>query len=380
MLVLLLIGVALGAGLLNYLKPSTQTIANDKATAAALAQAKDALIGFASGVNITGAQRPGDLPCPDNWPAGSLNVGTAMTPCDTLASRIGRLPSKTLGLPDLRDGAGERLWYAVSTNFKNSTRTVVPLNSDTPGDFTVDTGAGTINNVIAIVFSPGPALGTQVRDTANQNNVANYLEGENGNGDAIFATALATAAFNDKLLLITPDNFFPAVEYRVAREIRANLAAYFAANNYYPFASNYGDATFKCVPGLTRGRLPKPATPYDIATDCPGLLDWAGLAQPGSWFTANDWHLLTYYTVAPACTNATLNCTGIGLLQVKGTAVPNDNKQALVIVAGRAIGQPRPCTAVGHCLDDPENTNLDDVYVKLPISSTFNDKVVIVAP
>lgn len=380
MLVLLLIGVALGAMLLSYLKPSTLAINSDKATAAALAQAKDALIGFATGVNIIGAQRPGDLPCPDTWPAGSLNVGTATTPCNTLASRIGRLPWKTLGLPDLRDGAGERLWYAVSTNFKNNTRTGV-LNSDTPGDFTVNTGAGTINNVIAIVFSPGPALGAQVRDGANQDNIANYLEGENANSDAIFATALATETFNDKLLLIAPDNFFPAVEYRVAREIRANLAAYFAANNYYPFASNYGDATFKCVPGLTRGRLPKPATPYDIATDCPGLLDWAGAAQPSSWFTTNNWHLLTFYTVAPACTNATLNCSGAGFLTVKGTAVPNDDKRAVVIIAGRALaGQNRPCAGVADCLDDPENTNLDDVYIKLPISSTFNDKVMIVAP
>jgi hypothetical protein len=31
------------------------------------------------------------------------------------AERLGRLPWKTLGLPDLRDGDGERLWYAVSS-------------------------------------------------------------------------------------------------------------------------------------------------------------------------------------------------------------------------------------------------------------------------
>ena len=32
----------------------------------------------------------------------------------------GRLPWKTLAIPDLRDGAGERLWYAVSVRFKRN--------------------------------------------------------------------------------------------------------------------------------------------------------------------------------------------------------------------------------------------------------------------
>ncbi len=32
--------------------------------------------------------------------------------------RLGRLPWKTLGLPDLRDAFGERLWYAVSSKHK----------------------------------------------------------------------------------------------------------------------------------------------------------------------------------------------------------------------------------------------------------------------
>src|SRR5262249_17835018 len=117
-LVFLVLGVAFSSLLFSYITPFGPTINNDKVTSAALVQARAALTGVAAGVNLTGAQRPGDLPCPD-----LNNDGTAEASCSTLVSRIGRLPWKTLGLPDLRDGAGERLWYAVSTNFKNNPRT-----------------------------------------------------------------------------------------------------------------------------------------------------------------------------------------------------------------------------------------------------------------
>ena len=62
---------------------------------------------------------PGYLPCPD-----PDDDGWAESTCGSLArhlgqaERLGRLPWKTLGLPDLRDGRGERLWYAVSTRYK----------------------------------------------------------------------------------------------------------------------------------------------------------------------------------------------------------------------------------------------------------------------
>jgi hypothetical protein len=281
------------------------------------------------------------------------------------------------------------LWYALSVNFQDNPSSS-PLNSDTAGQFTI-TGSSPANNVIAIVFAPGPIVGTQVRDAANQNNVANYLEGTNASGGTTFVTGPVTdpvtglVTINDRLLAITSDALFPAVEYRVAREIRASLAAYFATNAYYPFASNYGDATFSCVPGLTRGRLPKPggALGIDIATGCnsPALANWSGAGLIPAWLTTNNWHLLTYYSVAPACIITTPGCTGAGLLTVNNVQSPINDKRALVIVAGRALGgQSRPCATVVDCLEDPENTNLDDIYIKNPISSTFNDKLVIVAP
>jgi hypothetical protein len=90
-----------------------------RATERALAEAREALLAYAADRAITAVVGPGYLPCPD-----LDNDGWAEPTCGSLsgdsgqAERLGRLPWKTLGLADLRDGDGERLWYAVSTKYK----------------------------------------------------------------------------------------------------------------------------------------------------------------------------------------------------------------------------------------------------------------------
>jgi len=106
--ILLMIGFGVAALVYAYTNPAAIKIETDKKTIYALAQARDALIGYAAGLNYSGTERPGNLPCPD-----ANDNGSGESSCDTPASRVGRLPWKTLGLPDLRDGYGERLWYAV---------------------------------------------------------------------------------------------------------------------------------------------------------------------------------------------------------------------------------------------------------------------------
>ncbi|HTP97527.1 MAG TPA: hypothetical protein VMK05_16870, partial [Burkholderiales bacterium] len=198
----LLVGLAAAAVVYALASPNNVTLDSDKKTMNALAQARDALIGRAA----ADGSIPGSLPCPDLL----TNNGTSNVPNDGVAdllagndcpSYVGRLPWRTLGLPDLRDGYGERLWYALSRNFRDDS-SASPLNSDSAGQLTIQDGAGNTlaSNVIAIVFAAGPPIGTQVRDAANQNNVANYLEGENANGappsDNLFVSALASSTFN----------------------------------------------------------------------------------------------------------------------------------------------------------------------------------------
>jgi hypothetical protein len=93
--------------------------ARARVTERALAAAREALIAYAAGRPISAAVGPGYLPCPDldgdGWAestCGSLDGASGQ------AQRLGRLPWKTLGLPMLTDGDGERLWYAVSTKYK----------------------------------------------------------------------------------------------------------------------------------------------------------------------------------------------------------------------------------------------------------------------
>lgn len=248
--------------LVASLNRATGITERDKKTAEALAQAKAALIARA----VTDANMPGSLPCPDLVTTFGTNVpndGIAdMLVGDNCPSYIGRLPWKTLGLPDLRDGSGERLWYALSTNFRDDD-SAQPLNSDTAGQLTIrDPVGNTIeSNVIAIVFAPGPAVGNQPRDGANANNVANFLEGENANDDTSYVSGPATNAFNDRLMAISGDALLPQVERVVGKRFRdlPLLNTYYAAWGAFPFAAPFANPSTSAFIGAAntyRGLLP----------------------------------------------------------------------------------------------------------------------------
>ena len=130
---------------------------------------------------------PGYLPCPDldddGWAestCGSQNGDSGQ------AQRLGRLPWKTLGLADLRDGSGERLWYAVSSKYKGLLNCGV---SRACLDMTPDAALGTISvrdntgalihdgsigeayradagGAVAVVFAPGPPLARATADAS----------------------------------------------------------------------------------------------------------------------------------------------------------------------------------------------------------------------
>ncbi len=269
MLVILVIGVA--AILVSALSSSSLQIERDRTTADALAKAKAALIGYAA----SDSNFPGELPCPDVNDDGQLTMGVDYSG-SSCVSPIGRLPWKTLGIPELRDGAGEHLWYAVSKPFwaMGSPN----INSDTVGNLIVTdaTSGTTVNNLIAIVFAPGNALSTQSRSstqtanctttgdtagTTSENNCAtNYLEGTNpaatwniftapsagiNTGDP---TTTASSTFNDQLIYITHGQLFQPVETRIAREAKKCLDDYAAdatnTNHRYPWAASDSDTSY----------------------------------------------------------------------------------------------------------------------------------------
>ncbi|HLX23031.1 MAG TPA: hypothetical protein VKR38_06780 [Usitatibacter sp.] len=151
----------------------------DRITERALAEAREALIAYAADRSIDAIVGPGYLPCPD-----LDDDGWAESTCGSLAGdsgqaqRLGRLPWKTLGIPDLRDGHGERLWYAVSSKYKGLlncgvSRACVDMSPGSAlGTITVRDASGLVihdgtvaedyrsdvSGALAVVLAPGPPL------------------------------------------------------------------------------------------------------------------------------------------------------------------------------------------------------------------------------
>jgi hypothetical protein len=380
--IVLIISVVAGAVIYSFLAPAARRIEEDRTAANVLAQARDALIGRSASDN----NRPGSLPCPDlvtNIPGTNVpNDGIAdLLVGNECPSYIGRLPWRTLDLPDLRDASGERLWYALSRAFRDD-ESAQPINSNTVGNLGI-TGSVTVTNVVAIVFAPGAVIGAQGRDAANMNLVANYLEGGNEtSGTTAFTAGAPGPGFNDRLLAITSDALFAVVETRVAREARAVLRAFYndPANAYFPFANAYGDNTYQCTDNEYSGRIPRFFT--DQCKTDPADTDWKGVTWP-NWFFANNWHEIVFYAVASKCAKpASPACSASGgLITVTNMPAPNNNIQALVIMPGRGLtSQTRPCTVVSDCLEDSENIDGDANFAKSVVTPTVNDRLLVVSP
>lgn len=153
-LVLVVVGLVVGIGalLLVGLSRTSSNLSRDELTQNSLRQAKAGLLAYAAswpnrrGTNLATASNdvfgqkrpPGFLPCPDQTNSGAGVGGCGNETGNSAAgqaARLGRLPFRTLALPDLRDGYGERLWYAVSSKYKTN---------DPNYDLNPDTGLGTI--------------------------------------------------------------------------------------------------------------------------------------------------------------------------------------------------------------------------------------------
>lgn len=160
-----------------------------------LEEAKRALLLYAynyPGISLAAggpARGPGRLPCTDTDNDGDSN--TLFGDCDA----VGRFPwaEPALGINDLRDADGQRLWYTVSSTFANATSTIV--NSDTSGTLTVRTPEGNImydgsnpdslvnHGIAAVIIAPGAAIGRNGGVAQNRSV---------GNGDNPFDTTLDT--------------------------------------------------------------------------------------------------------------------------------------------------------------------------------------------
>ena len=190
-------------------------------TGAALSAAKEALIAYA----VADQTRAGELPCPDFNNDGTFSaLDVAGAAC---RSRVGWLPFRHLSLPPQVDGTGTPIWYAVSLGFTSPDTGI--LNSDTPGELTLDGDS----DIVALLIAPGVETSTQDRSTVTGNASVDkglFLEDENADtDDAVPDTLYVRAAlgeFNDRVVPITRRELMRRVEKRVARELAATLATY----------------------------------------------------------------------------------------------------------------------------------------------------------
>jgi len=382
LLLLLITVVAASSIFVTTLRQSTTQVTLDKnrKTRDALARAKEALIAYALTYSEQpptgtppGSQPQGFLPCPDTDGDGSANP-----PCGGAGQSFsGMLPWRQLGIPPLRDGDGECLWYAVSGNYKNNPK--ISLTSDTDGQFIVEDGSGNVvvgatveNQAIAIVFSPGAALGAQDRSSTNPltrcgstdtaNEADNYLDTfgaiNNATGNpalptttpSVFVSPAATGPmipnFNDTLLAVTAQDFEP-VYGRMDRWV-ANRAQQCLTGPPYSWAAaldapvadppdNVDDANqrFGRIPTNPTFGLPPWGTDPDLNVGGICFQDVAGWTGPGWWWW-DRWREMVFYAVDAASSPG----GGISALQLTGAPVPSS--QFVIAAAGRKLaGQQR---------------------------------------
>lgn len=336
LVMLALLGVV-AALLVASLTTSPAHEQNRQAEAArAMGMIRDALIArAASDVN-----RPGSLPCPDYDGNGTADGSLCTSPY------IGWVPWQTLDLPDLRDAAGQRFWYALSAEFRDHS-ILGALNSETTGSLTLN--GDPMIKYVAIILSPSAPLASQNRDPSNTDAAAvraQYLDGSNNDGDTNYVTNVASATFNDHVLAITHDALMPVVEQRVARQARECLrqfALQTEAGGRFPFAALLSDTTtFADASNTYAGRLPQTLVATQTARSAP-TLDWPAdnpretterCFQAGTWW--DYWRELLFYRVAPAyAPNAATPGCG-SCLTVDGAG----QVEVAVIVAGRPHSPP----------------------------------------
>lgn len=405
--------IGFGAAFYALYSPTNVAVERDKITAAALAQAKEALIGYAvSRGDTVGNARPGELPCPDTIGDGSDSGNCA-------PGLIGRLPWKTLKMPEPKDASGETLWYAVAGPFRRYNASTTPITSDTMGNMTVysgSTAATLTTQAIAVIFAPGAALGSQQRGTASAacsttgtniaNNLcaANYIESTGGANNAVtngpFISASASPTFNDRVLVITAADLMPVVEQRVAREMMSILQNYKAVTGFYPWAnrsdgnsnSAWNHNRFPCGTALPADWTGALALPLWLQNGCnctlAGQRGWScvilyAVAKnklQGGGAGCNDVCAASSLTVNnPSSRPADLCLTGISPFKCTPTVVSSGAADLVLITPGsttasRAAGWPSTVftTPITLYFEDAQNgANNSDTYV-VPSSTNYD--------
>jgi len=341
-----LIGLFAATAITTQLGAEALANRQNNTTVTALALAKQALISRAA----SDTNHPGSLPCPD----AVTNIAGSNIPNDGIADllsgtacprHIGRLPWRTLGLPDLRDADGERLWYMIAPAYQDSPAKII--NAGTSGQITAyectDSSAATpawpcdaprlvsATPLIAVVFAAGAPVGTQLRSGAATGDPAQFLESYNP-ADPWRLRIAAAGTYNDRVTAITTDDVHSQAQRRIAAELQAVLSRYFAitaaqGTPSLPWPAANCVSSTQCNATPLSAPLPAIAQGYLPSDDV--VLNQVMAAQSMAWFDHNHWRTAFTYAIDAQCGNGgsaalcgrTFAGTAIGLVPAGTTIV-----------------------------------------------------------
>lgn len=384
MAAVLLLGVVSMAVLLSTLSSSNAATQQAIKTQLALKEAKEAVLGYILlDDQDGGTEKPGSLPCPDRNNDNSSNrfdyaFGNCIGSIYTY-----RFPGENFRTGELRDSANEKLWYAISPEFRaGSTK---PLNSLNTGTLSIDDKEG----YVAVLIAPGKPLAGQ-----NRNNPAArlaYLESQAAENPFQFLsgsddeTGGSAERFNDRLVGISKKEWEDTLLRRVSAEVIKAINEK-KAGPYFPWATPLSGAsaplTFASsptdpwmgVPNTPRGLLPA----RKLWPPKPGTQEWPK-QQP--WQSKNEWHHLFYYVIAPPfMSEGSATCgTPDDCLTLRHGSTQTTNIKALVVYVGpRRNGQIRPSGDLRHYLEGDENFDDDDNVFEVLPAALSNDRFYII--
>ena len=395
LLMLLLFIIAFSTYMVSSLSATQPEVQRQQKTMETLMYAKEALIAWPVLQGNFGKDtyhRPGSLPCPDNNHKGAVDSGNESGTCASGGSSIGRFPWKSFGIEELGDANGEMLWYAVSDNFRKTNMNKKPINSDAQGNLLLYAADGITlltppgEELVAIIFSPGPPLSGQNRSSA-PNDASSYLDNGNGRNNVLAGgpfiagpalNAQGNIVVNDQVIGIGAQELIAAVEKLVLNEAQKALNQ-FALNpangGKYPNPARFDDP--ECNTIIVDVRSPNVCS-SDSST-CIGRLpeDSGDTTKLGSylpdWFLQNGWGRVITYAVnsGSVVDSSGANCSSP--LKVDG-----QDKTYVIIAPGMARnGQVRPSTTLSNYLEDAANS---DAWTSLDVNfvtpgSNSNDQL-----
>jgi hypothetical protein len=304
-------------------------------TGAALQAGKEALLAYiAQYAARSTTSEPGQLPCPESlnyYLAGT--EGQSSTSCSNATEVAGRLPWRTLGIDQLRDGYGEPLWLVVSRGFRSP-----PINFATVGKISYN---GTADAAVALVIAPGRAVNTvdasgtptapcakvnqaatnRNDNTVNPLNPALFLEC--GNSTGAYGNPGNMTGWspwsNDRVLAITAkewaDAIAPALADRLQRQVAPALEDWRNVQSlsnwsrrFLPYASTFGDPATNDFCGN-----------YGVREGLPPVASRTSAACSTSWTGGAVAPLLGLLPVGSCTSGATaMTCTYTGLATLAG--------------------------------------------------------------